>query len=62
LGGQKDSILDAGLRAILAGKNSSAEIITHAVSKDESQVYTMIHLAGKSPDVKDHLECWIGFI
>ena len=57
LGGQKDSILDAGSRAILTGKNSSAEMITRAVSKDESQIYTRGHLAGKSPDVRGHLEC-----
>jgi Fe-S cluster assembly scaffold protein SufB len=57
LGGQKDSILDAGSRAILTGKNSSAEMITRAVSKDESQIYTRGHLAGKSPNVKGHLEC-----
>ena len=55
LGGQKDSILDAGSRAILTGKNSSAEMITRAVSKDESQIYTRGHLAGKSPDVRGHL-------
>lgn len=57
LGGQKDSILDCGSRAILTGENSSAEMITRAVSKDESQIYTRGHLAGKSPDVKGHLEC-----
>ena len=57
LGGQKDSVLDAGSRAILTGKNSSAEMITRAVSKDESQIYTRGHLAGKSPDVRGHLEC-----
>ncbi len=57
LGGQKDSVLDTGSRAILTGKNSSAEMITRAVSKDESQIYTRGHLAGKSPDVRGHLEC-----
>jgi Fe-S cluster assembly scaffold protein SufB len=57
LGGQKDSILDTGSRAILTGKNSSAEMITRAVSKDESKIYTRGHLAGRSPDVRGHLEC-----
>lgn len=57
LGGVKDSLLDCGSRAILTGKNSSSEMITRAVSKDESQIYTRGHLAGKSPDVKGHLEC-----
>jgi Fe-S cluster assembly scaffold protein SufB len=32
-------------------------MITRAVSKDESQIYTRGHLAGKSPDVRGHLEC-----
>lgn len=57
LGGQKKSILDAGSKAVLTGKNSSSEMITRAVSKDESQIYTRGYLAGKSPDVKGHLEC-----
>ena len=57
MGGQKDSIMDTGTRAILTGKNSSAEMITRAVSKDQSQLYTRGHLAGQSQDVKGHLEC-----
>lgn len=57
LGGQKDSVLDTGSRTILTGKNSSTEMITRAVSKDESQIYTRGHLAGKSQEVKGHLEC-----
>jgi Fe-S cluster assembly scaffold protein SufB len=57
LGGQKDSILDTGSRTILTGKNSSTEMITRAVSKDQSQIYTRGHLAGKSQEVKGHLEC-----
>lgn len=57
LGGQKKSVLDQGSRAYLTGKNSSAEMVTRAVSRDESQIYTRGHLAGKSQDVKGHLEC-----
>jgi hypothetical protein len=57
LGGQKNSVLDQGSRAYLTGKNSSAEMVTRAVSRDESQIYTRGHLAGKSQDVKGHLEC-----
>lgn len=57
LSGKKDSVLDQGSRAILTGKNSSAEMVTRAVSNDESQIYTRGHLAGRSPDVKGHLEC-----
>lgn len=57
LGGQKDSVLDTGSRTILTGKNSSTEMITRAVSKDQSQVYTRGDLVGRSPEVKGHLEC-----
>ena len=57
LSGKEDSVLDQGSRAVLTGKNSSAEMITRAVSNDESQIYTRGHLAGRSPDVKGHLEC-----
>lgn len=57
MGGQKDSVMDTGTRAILTGKNSSAEMITRAVSKDQSQIFTRGHLAGQSQEVKGHLEC-----
>ena len=57
LSGQKNSILDTGSKAILTGRNSSSEMITRAVSKDESQIYTRGYLAGRTPDVKGHLEC-----
>jgi uncharacterized protein len=57
LGGQKNSILDQGSRAYLTGRNSSSEMVTRAVSKDKSQIYTRGHLAGKSQEVKGHLEC-----
>ncbi len=57
LGGQKDSILDMGSRVILEGEGSSAEIVSRAVSKEESKIYSRGHLAGKVPRVKGHLEC-----
>ena len=57
LGGQKDSVLDTGSRTILTGKNSSTEMVTRAVSKDQSQVYTRGDLVGRSSEVKGHLEC-----
>ena len=57
LGGQKDSILDVGSRAILDGKGASCEIISRAVSKEESQIYSRGHLAGRVHDTKGHLEC-----
>jgi len=57
LSGQKDSVLDLGSRAILEGRGSSAEMISRAVSKDQSQVYARGMLAGRKPEVKGHLEC-----
>jgi len=57
LGGQKESILDLGSRVILEGRGSSAEMISRAVSKDQSQIYSRGHLAGKVRDSKGHLEC-----
>ncbi|MEG3225104.1 MAG: hypothetical protein BME94_06180 [Methanobacteriales archaeon Met13] len=57
LGGQKDSILDMGSRVLLEGQGSSSEIVSRAVSKDQSQIYSRGHLAGRTQNVKGHLEC-----
>ncbi|BAW31860.1 MAG TPA: SufD family Fe-S cluster assembly protein [Methanothermobacter sp.] len=57
LGGRKESVLDLGSRVILEGKGSSAEIVSRAVSKDKSEIYSRGHLAGRVPEVKGHLEC-----
>ncbi|MDI9623552.1 MAG: SufD family Fe-S cluster assembly protein [Methanothermobacter sp.] len=57
LGGRKESILDMGSRVILEGKGASAEIVSRAVSKDKSKIYSRGHLAGRVPEVKGHLEC-----
>ena len=48
LGGQKDSVLDIGSRVILEGEGSSTEMISRAVTKDQSQIYARGHLAGRS--------------
>ncbi len=57
LGGQKDSVLDIGSRVILEGTGSSCEMISRAVAKDQSQLYARGHLAGRTQNVKGHLEC-----
>jgi hypothetical protein len=57
LGGQKDSVLDMGSRVILEGEGSSTEMISRAVTKDQSQIYARGHLAGRTQNVKGHLEC-----
>ncbi len=57
LGGQKQSVLDMGSRVFLEGEGCSTEMISRSVSKDQSQVYARGHLAGRSKNVKGHLEC-----
>ncbi|MDR0900811.1 MAG: SufD family Fe-S cluster assembly protein [Methanobrevibacter sp.] len=55
--GQKDSVIDVGSRVYLEGQGSAAEVISRAVSNDESKIYSRGHLAGTVPGVKGHLEC-----
>ncbi len=57
LGGLKDSVLDMGSRVLLEGKGSSTEMISRAVIKDNSKIYSRGHLAGRTPSVKGHFEC-----
>ena len=57
LNGQKDSYIDSGARGILSGDGASTEVISRAVSNDESKIYARGHLAGERPNVKGHLEC-----
>ena len=55
--GQKDSIIDVGSRVLLSGHGSKSEVISRAVSNDESKIYSRGHLAGTVQGVKGHLEC-----
>lgn len=55
--GQKDSVIDVGSRVYLNGEGSAAEVISRAVSNDESKIYSRGHLAGTVAGVKGHLEC-----
>ncbi|MCL2156788.1 MAG: SufD family Fe-S cluster assembly protein [Methanobrevibacter sp.] len=55
--GQKDSIIDVGSRVYLTGVGSKSEVISRAVSKDQSKIYSRGHLAGTVQGVKGHLEC-----
>ena len=55
--GQKDSVIDLGSRVYLSGEGSAAEVISRAVSNDNSKIYSRGHLAGTVPGVKGHLEC-----
>jgi Fe-S cluster assembly scaffold protein SufB len=51
------SYLDVGSRAELIAEGSKAEMITRAVSMNESQIFARGHLIGKHKDTKGHLEC-----
>ncbi|MDO5825924.1 MAG: hypothetical protein BZ137_04250 [Methanosphaera sp. rholeuAM130] len=57
LAGKEDSQIDQGSRTILSGNNSQSEMITRAISDDESTIITRGDLLGKSQDVRGHLEC-----
>ena len=56
-GGKKDSIIDVGSRVLLNAPNARGEVISRAVSQDESKIYSRGHLSGTVPGVKGHLEC-----
>lgn len=56
-GGKKDSVIDVGSRAYLNAPGARGEVISRAVSQDESQIFARGHLAGTVPEVKGHLEC-----
>ncbi|MCM8786202.1 MAG: SufD family Fe-S cluster assembly protein, partial [Candidatus Omnitrophica bacterium] len=51
-----DSYQDIGSRCILSNKNTSAEIISRAISYG-GKVITRAHIRADSPMVKGHLEC-----
>ncbi|MCL2116534.1 MAG: SufD family Fe-S cluster assembly protein [Methanobrevibacter sp.] len=55
--GQKNSVIDVGSRVYLKGTGSKSEVISRAVSNDESTIYSRGHLAGTVQGVKGHLEC-----
>ncbi|MCX5751315.1 MAG: SufD family Fe-S cluster assembly protein [Candidatus Saganbacteria bacterium] len=55
--GKKNSVIDAGFRAILKAEGTSAESIARVVAEDESKIYSRGHMVGEVPNVKAHLEC-----
>ena len=57
LAGKEDSKIDQGSRTVLKGNNSQAEMITRAISEDNSTIITRGDLHGMNHDVKGHLEC-----
>ncbi|RAP46636.1 MAG: hypothetical protein BZ135_03370 [Methanosphaera sp. rholeuAM6] len=57
LAGKYDSVIDQGSRTVLNGINSQSEMITRAISEDESKIITRGDLHGKAHEAKGHLEC-----
>ncbi|MCD7781476.1 MAG: SufD family Fe-S cluster assembly protein [Methanosphaera sp.] len=57
LAGKEDSLIDQGSRTVLSGQNSQAEMITRAISEDQSTIITRGDLVGETQDVRGHLEC-----
>ncbi|MBR0472798.1 MAG: SufD family Fe-S cluster assembly protein [Methanosphaera sp.] len=57
LAGKEDSVIDQGSRTELNGINSQSEMITRAISEDESTIITRGDLHGKAHEAKGHLEC-----
>ncbi|MBE8539020.1 SufD family Fe-S cluster assembly protein [Geoglobus acetivorans] len=54
--GLEGSNVDIGSRAVLNGENSSAEIISRAISRG-GRIVARGSLVGNAPEVKGHLEC-----
>nr|MDO8109442.1 SufD family Fe-S cluster assembly protein [Candidatus Sigynarchaeota archaeon] len=55
--GRKDSKMDLGSRAILKGKNTSAEIISRVITTDNSTIIARGLISGEGAGCKGHLEC-----
>lgn len=57
ISGKKDSYIDVGSKAVLKGKNTSAESIARTVGYDESQIYARGDLISYVNESKAHLDC-----
>jgi Fe-S cluster assembly scaffold protein SufB len=55
--GHKDSRLDVGSRAVLNGKGSKAELITRAIARRNSTIFSRGRMDGNNADCRGHLEC-----
>ncbi|MCW4025717.1 MAG: SufD family Fe-S cluster assembly protein [Candidatus Bathyarchaeota archaeon] len=55
--GQKNSVLDVGSKAVLTGKNSKAEMISRAITREGSKMIVRGLIEGHTPNCKGHLEC-----
>ncbi len=57
ISGKKDSYIDVGSKAILTGKNTSAESIARTVAYDECAIYARGDLISYVNESKAHLDC-----
>jgi Fe-S cluster assembly scaffold protein SufB len=55
--GQKNSMLDTGSKAVLTGKESKAEMVSRAITREGSKMIVRGMIEGNVPDCKGHLEC-----
>jgi Fe-S cluster assembly scaffold protein SufB len=55
--GNRNSLLDIGSKAILTGKGSKAEMISHAIAREGSKLIIRGLIEGDNADCKGHLEC-----
>jgi uncharacterized protein len=55
--GQKNSLMDIGSKAILTGKDSKAEMVSRAITREGSKMIIRGMIEGDTPDCKGHLEC-----
>lgn len=55
--GRSSSYIDLGSAVKATGKNSSAEIISRAVSTDSSKIVSRARISSEASDVKGHIEC-----
>jgi Fe-S cluster assembly scaffold protein SufB len=55
--GHKNTNLDIGSKAVLTGNQSKAEMVSRAISRENSKMIIRGLIEGNSPNCKGHLEC-----
>jgi uncharacterized protein len=55
--GQKNSLMDIGSKAVLTGKDSKAEMVSRAITREGSKMIIRGMIEGDNPECKGHLEC-----
>ncbi|MBN2150668.1 MAG: SufD family Fe-S cluster assembly protein [Candidatus Lokiarchaeota archaeon] len=55
--GKGSSRMDLGSRAVLKGRNTSAEMVSRIITRDKADVVARGLIVGDAPGAKGHLEC-----